>query len=124
VAGQPAVGSGSLSVAVDGTRYNGLEALSESKTLTIDFAVTDTSLTLSTTDSELNFELPVTCSVHDGSITGNLAVDVVAHAAVTVGLVGETLELESDYNDRYGACLRAPQGPELTRRSISSLGRA
>jgi hypothetical protein len=107
VAGQPAVGSGSLNVAVNGIAYNGRKAGSVSKTVTIDFVATPTTLTLRTNRSELNFDLDVTCSVHDDSITGNLSVDVVATPAITVGFVGETLELDPSYNEQMENCLKA-----------------
>ena len=107
VADQAAVGSGQLNIPVNGAAYSGRTAVSVTKTVTINFVATATTLTLRTKRSELNFDLEIRCSVHDGSITGNLSIDVLATPAITVGFVGESLELDPSYKDQMENCLKA-----------------
>lgn len=107
VAGIIVVGSGPLTIPVSGVAYSGRTAVSVNKTVTINVVATATTLTLRTKRSELNFDLEIRCSVHDGSITGNLSIDVLATPAITVGFVGESLVLDPSYNDQMENCLKA-----------------
>lgn len=70
----------------------------------VQYSVTAAGLELSTTATAANFDLHVGCQVTDGSITGNVKVNVVATPAITVSFVGAEVVLEGAYVSAHEAC--------------------
>lgn len=105
VAGRPAPVR--LVIPISGQRYRGRDLVTETRSVTIDCTTLGNVLEIHTDHSGLNFDLNVTCSVRDGSITGNLATDVIATPGITVGFVGQTLTLDPEYTSKLETCLQA-----------------
>lgn len=109
VNGQPAeFGAGTIDWEFDGVEYNGLDPTPARKMLSIDYVNTATSLRLTTDNPQLAFDVQVEAVVTDTSIKGELQPpEIKLSPAVTVGFRGESANAESDYADRYGACIKA-----------------
>src|SRR3954447_12396164 len=99
--------SGQLHLPVTAAYYNGRALEQTNAVVDIGFQASNTQLTLRTQDTNVNFDVEVRCSVHDGSIAPNkgaLATDVLATPAITVGFIGSELTLDREYERQRDAC--------------------
>jgi len=108
VNGRPVAGGGVLeNLPVGAAHYNGRSLEQTNALVDIAFQASDTQLTLRTQHTNVNFDLDVRCSVHDGSIAPNkaaLATDVVATPDITIGFVGSELTIDPAYESQADAC--------------------
>jgi hypothetical protein len=102
--GQAIAGNSNVSLLVRASRYKGRSLQTLDETVSLSFETKDTSLTLRANSLDANFDVEVSCTVHDNSIKGTLATDVVASPSVTVGFVGAKLSLDEDYTRQRDAC--------------------
>jgi hypothetical protein len=106
--GQPASGKGSVTVPnADTARYNGRSLVTGQEAVTVQFTESNGVLEIKTDKVDANFDLPVGCSVRDGSTTGNVRVDVIASPSVVIGFVGSELVLDWAYVQARDACHQA-----------------
>lgn len=75
--------------------------------VTVQFTESNGVLEIKTDKVDANFDLPVGCSVRDGSTTGNVRVDVIASPSVVIGFVGSELVLDWAYVQARDACHQA-----------------
>ena len=73
----------------------------------IAFNALGNSLVIWAPDGGRNFDLPVTCTVSELAITGNVASALESSPRIVVGFVGAVVELEQDWVDQKTACLKA-----------------
>ncbi len=107
VEGIAVTGDGMLSLPVIAGTFEGRHSKFGSKTVDIQCKVTSTELTLRTIGTEANFDLTVSCTVTDASITGNVKTDVIATPSVQVGFVGAELTVDPDYEHQREECEKA-----------------
>jgi hypothetical protein len=106
--GQPVSRKGSVTVPnADTARYKGRSLVTGQETVTVQFTESNGVLEIRTDNVDANFDLPVACSVRDGSITGNVRVDVIASPGVLIGFVGSELVLDWAYVEARDACHQA-----------------
>ena len=77
------------------------------KTVAVKCTLANNELTLRTIATEANFDITVTCTVMDASITGNVKTNVIATPAVTVGFVGAELTVDPEYKRQRAECEHA-----------------
>ena len=99
--------SGTLNVTVKATEFRGREAVTVARSVPIRYVQRGNTLTLSTSNAGCNFDVNVQCEVRDLSFQGSIRTNVVAKPNVTVGFVGQRLELDPAYRARWEACLKA-----------------
>jgi hypothetical protein len=102
--GTVVTGSGTQTVNVGATRFNGPDATFGYEDVRIDFTVNKDRLELHTRNVNANFDLPVTCTVNDAAFTGKLKVDVIAKPTVVVGFVGVVRDVDPAYTHQRKAC--------------------
>ena len=107
VEGIGVTGDGMLSLPVIAGTFEGRHSKFGSKTVDIQCKLTSTELTLRTIGTAANFDLDVSCTVRDGSITGNVKIDVIATPSVQVGFVGAELTVDPDYENQREECGKA-----------------
>lgn len=100
-------GAGSLTVNVIAQQFNGRTSSYTPTDVVISYTVNGNAIQLNQVGSYLNFDLTVTCAVTDGSIVGNLKVNVIARPTVDVGFAGAVLNLDSNYTAWRDACDKA-----------------
>jgi hypothetical protein len=104
IAGQAVKGSGSVSLRVQTARYSGRSVVSAEETVTVQFVEAKGVLELKSNGIDACFDLPVGCSVKDGSIGGTPKIEPIATPSVIVGFVGCELVLDPDYERQREAC--------------------
>ncbi|MGW5751438.1 hypothetical protein [Nocardia rhamnosiphila] len=108
VNGQQLTGAGSLLLTVDMDRFSGRDVVAATSVqVNVQYVTSNTSLQITAISPGGNFDLTVSCTVRDDSITGNVTTDVIASPHVTVGIVGAVLEVEQAYVDQLSACFTA-----------------
>ena len=103
----PSPASCTLSLPVIAGTFEGRHSKFGSKTINIQCKLTSTELTLRTIGTEANFDLTVSCTVTDASITGNVKTNVIATPSVQVGFVGAELTVDPDYENQREECEKA-----------------
>jgi hypothetical protein len=102
--GQPAKGNGSVSVVVQTARYSGRSVVTAEEAVTVQFSESKGALEIKTNGIDACFDLPVACSVREGSIGGKAKTEPVATPNVMLGFVGCELVLDSAYEHQRGEC--------------------
>jgi hypothetical protein len=107
IGGQAVTGEGDLVLSLDVEAYAGRSSSVTNRPVTLHYVATAASLDVSSPGANGNFEVTVGCSVRDGSITGDLKVDVIATPQISVGIIGTEVLLEDAYIKQKSACLTA-----------------
>ena len=107
IAGNEASAAGLLTVRVQTETYNGRTAVYDRRDVQIAYLATDTSLELSSTGQDANFDVEVGCVVTEGAISGNVKSNVVSRPRATVGFVGAELVVDARYTEQKAAWLPA-----------------
>ena len=107
VEGIPVTGNGKLSLNVLAGTFVGHKSKFVSKTVNVQCTLTNNELTLQTVGTESNFDITVSCAVTDGSITGNVRINVIAKPSTTVGFVGAELTVDPEYQRQKSECAKA-----------------
>jgi hypothetical protein len=100
-------GSGTVQVTVPVDGYNGQNPVTAVRRVSVGYVATDTVLDLTVTEPGGNFDLPVSCSVSDTSIVGNVATNVIATPSIVVGFVGTDLIADANYLAALSRCYTA-----------------
>lgn len=103
----PVSGSGTITLHLDVETFAGRTASTANRPVTLRFDARADRLDIFADNPGGNFDVVVTCSVRDGSITGNVATDIVCSPSIVVGFACAELQLENAYNRQKEACLRA-----------------
>lgn len=85
-------GSGSVSVSVIAEIFAGHRSQYQPKTISLQYTLKDGALELRTRSTDANFDVTVGCSISDGSIAGNVKVNVIAKPSVRVGFARLSLD--------------------------------
>jgi hypothetical protein len=107
VEGVPVKGDGVLSLNVIAGTFVGHHSKFVPKTVTVQCKLLNNELTLRTIGTEANFDITVSCSITDASITGNVKTNVIAKPSTTVGFVGAELTLDPEYQHQRAECEKA-----------------
>lgn len=107
VDGKPVTADGVLSLDVIAGTFDGRHARFGPKTVLVQAKLSNNELTLRAVGTDANFDIPVSCTVTDGSITGNVRTNVIARPAVTVGFVGAELTVDPEYERQRTDCEKA-----------------
>jgi hypothetical protein len=107
VEGIAVIADGVLSLNLIVGTFDGHHSKFGPKTVTMQCKLVNGDLTLRTIGTEANFDVTVSCSVTDGSITGNVKTNVIAKPAVTVGFVGAELTVDPEYHRQRVECEKA-----------------
>ena len=102
--GQTVKGSGLLKFDADTSRYNGRNLVTARESVSVAYRVSSSGLETKTLGVDRNFDVPISCTVRDGSINGDLKTDVVAVPKAVVGFVGSELVLDPIYVQARDAC--------------------
>lgn len=100
-------GSGAVQVTVPVDGYNGQDPVTAVRRVRVGYNASDTVLDLTVTDPGGNFDLPVSASVTDASIVGNVATNVIATPSIVVGFVGAELVADANYRAALSRCYTA-----------------
>lgn len=100
-------GTGTVQVTVPVDGYNGQDPVTAVRRVRVGYNATDTVLDLTVTDPGGNFDLPVSASVTDASIRGNVATNVIATPSIVVGFVGAELVADANYRAALSRCYTA-----------------
>jgi hypothetical protein len=104
ISGVEVSGSGSLNVDVFAQTFVGRKGSHGPMTVSLAYSATDGSLSLSTSSTGANFDVPISCTVEDASITGNVRTQPIATPGVTVGFVGADLSVDPEYTQKRREC--------------------
>jgi hypothetical protein len=107
IEGIPVSGSGNVTVNVFAQRFTGRKPVSGATDVTIAFVVNGNKIELRAVGAKMNFDVTVGCAVSDGSITGKVAVNVIAKPSVDVGFLGVELFLDPQYVELRKQCNKA-----------------
>ncbi len=107
VGGTDVAGSGQLTLSLLCETFAGRTSHYAVQPFTVHYEATATTLRLWTSSTAANADVDVRARVTDASIVGNLATNVVATPAATVGFVGTELTIEQAYLDQVHACGKA-----------------
>jgi hypothetical protein len=99
--------TGAASFNVIAQRFAGRRSTTEPIQVRVAYAATPTTLELRAVGEKMNFDLTVGCAVTDGSIVGNVRVNVVATPTVRVGFAGAELILDPEYVRGRKDCMKA-----------------
>ncbi|MEJ7682451.1 MAG: hypothetical protein WKG06_32285 [Segetibacter sp.] len=103
----PIMGDTVLTLNVIAGTYVGRKAKYGPMNVNVQCKLLNNELTLRTIGTEANFDLSVNCKVTDGSITGNVKINVIANPTVTIGFVGEEITVDPMYENQKQACTKA-----------------
>ncbi|HJY07445.1 MAG TPA: hypothetical protein VJ323_14085 [Bryobacteraceae bacterium] len=107
VQGVAVTGNGVLSLDVIAGTFEQQNGKFGPRTVAVQCNLSDSQLTLSTVGTGANFDVTVSCTVIDASITGNVKTNVIAKPALTVGFVGVEVTKEDIYEKQRAACKEA-----------------
>jgi len=107
VDGQAINADGPITVNVIGGTFTGRKQSFAPVAITLQCKRSGNELTLQAVNTKTSFDVPVACSVTDGSITGTVTTNVVAKPQVTVGFVGVDVQVDAEYLKQRVACERA-----------------
>lgn len=107
IEGVPVSGNGATVVNVIAETFSGRHSKSQPMNITVQYSVVNDTLEIRVAGTGANFDLTVACSVNDGSITGNLATNVIAKPTFSVGFVGAKLTVDPEYQREREACIKA-----------------
>jgi hypothetical protein len=107
VQGVSVTGNESLSLDVIAGTFEQQHAKFCPQTVAVQCDLSDSQLTLSTVGTGANFDITVSCTVTDASITGNVKINVIAKPALTVGFVGVELTRDPEYDRQRAECNKA-----------------
>lgn len=107
VEGIPVVADGILSLNLIVGTFEGHLSKFGPKAVTIQCKFINGDLTLRTIGTDANFDVTVSCSVTDGSITGNVKINVIAKPTLAVGFVGAELTVDPEYHRQRVECEKA-----------------
>jgi hypothetical protein len=107
VADTPVTNDVVLSLDVLGGTFDGHIPRFLPQTVQVRCTVVGTELSLETVGTECNFDLQVGCTVTDGSIDGNVKINVIAKPSVAIGFVGTALTMDPEYTNQKKACEKA-----------------
>ena len=100
-------GNGSMVFNVFSQRFSGRRSKYAANDVTIAFVINGSKIELRAVGEKTNFALTVRCLVSDGSITGNVRVNVIATPTVEIGFAGVELILDPEYVRGRRACNKA-----------------
>ncbi len=87
--------------------FDGHKSKIITKTIAVQCKFINNDLTLRSVGNEANFDITVSCTITDGSITGNILINVIAKPAVTIGFVGVELIVDAEYENQRKQCEKA-----------------
>lgn len=105
--GIPVAGASTITLNLDVEEFFGRDAVVKNRPVTLRYSATNMRLDVFAENVDGNCEVEISCSVRDGSITGNLATDVIATPTITLGFTCAELLLDDSYNRQKSACLTA-----------------
>jgi hypothetical protein len=100
-------GAGMLRLNVFAQRFSGRQSRTESIDVDIAYVVADATIELRALGEKMNFDVAVSCTVTDASITGNIRVNVIATPSAQVGFSGAELVLDPEYIGMRTECSKA-----------------
>jgi hypothetical protein len=106
VEGTAVSGAGNVTASVLAESFSGRKSIFNLQNIILQYSITNDVLELRSTGTGMNFDVTVSCTVRDGSITGNLKTDVIAKPTVDVGFLGAKLTLDPEYQRERAACLK------------------
>jgi hypothetical protein len=106
VEGKSVSGAGNVTVNVIAESFSGRRSSFQPQDVVLQYSIANDVLELRANGTKMNFDVTVSCTVRDGSITGNLKTDVIAKPTIDVGFLGAKLTLDPEYERERAACLK------------------
>jgi hypothetical protein len=100
-------GESDITLNLDVEGFSGRTATVTNQPVMLHYVTSNNGLKVSPVGVVGNFEVNIACSVQDGSITGNVATNVIATPQIAIGFVGAELLLEDAYTKQRSACITA-----------------